>query len=154
MSVKTAHTRMNTGFLTCHFALWYWFDTIRFNPVTQENEDVYKRQVSMFWEWHWYLKHCHHCHTLTPIKVWRRVQRAPFQRRLCLVCRLGRFEACVPLAHAHPSESAKPACRLHFVGGADKSAFALLSQKVTKACACRRRKERKRFMQRTISRCV
>jgi len=28
------------------------------------------------------LKHCHHRHTLTPIKVWRRVQRAPFQRRL------------------------------------------------------------------------
>ena len=27
-------------------------------------------------------KHCHHRHTLTPIKVWRRVQRAPFQRRL------------------------------------------------------------------------
>ena len=26
-----------------------------------------------------------------------------------------------------------------FVGVADKSAFALLSQKVTKACACRRR---------------
>ena len=32
-----------------------------------------------------------------------------------------------------------------FVGGADKSAFALLSQKVTKACACRRRKDRIRI---------
>ena len=38
MTVKTAQTRMNTGFLTCHFALWYWIDTIRFNPVTQEND--------------------------------------------------------------------------------------------------------------------
>jgi cell division protein FtsB len=88
----------------------------------------------MFWEWHWYLKHCHHRHTLTPIKVWRRVQRAPFQRRLFVPRRAQNLLAgCI------------------FVGGADKSAFALLSQKVTKACACRRRKERKRFMQRTIS---
>lgn len=33
---------------------------------------------------------------------------------LGLACRLGRFAACVPPAHAHPSENAKPARRLHF----------------------------------------
>ena len=61
----------------------------------------------MFWEWHWYLKHCHHRHALTPIKVWRRVQRAPFQRRLFAPRRAQNLLAgCI------------------FVGGADKSAFA------------------------------
>ena len=68
------------------------------------------------------LKHCHHRHTLTPIKVWRRVQREPFQRRLFAPRRAQNLLAgCI------------------FVGIADKSAFALLSQKVTKA----RRKRRK-----------
>lgn len=67
-------------------------------------------------------------------KVWWRVQRAPFQRLFFAPRRAQNLLAgCI------------------FVGGADKSAFELLSQKVTKAYACRAERIGYEFMQRTIS---
>ena len=45
----------------------------------------------------------------------------------------GGLQMCVPLAHAYSRRAQNPLAGCIFVGVADKSAFALLSQKVTKA---------------------